>query len=102
MIKMEIRQIVEHGELFVDPKQHIVKLSGREVVLYPKEFEVLYLLSRYPGWVFSSEQIYEAVWNETGNAAGTEVCYTICQIRKKLKRPEMIKTVRKYGYKFVG
>ena len=99
---MERKQIVEYGELIVDPKQHIVKLSGVEIILYPKEFDVLYFLSRYPGWVFSSEQIYEAVWHETDYAAGTEVCYTICQIRKKLKRPEMIKTVRKYGYKFVG
>ena len=102
MMRMEQQKIVEYGELIVDPRCHIVILSGKEILLYPKEFEVLYFLSQYPGRVFSSEQIYEAVWHEIDNFAGTEVCYTICQIRKKLKRPEMIKTVRKYGYKFVG
>ena len=100
--KLERIPVIQYGELFIDPQCHIVKLAGEEVVLYPKEFDTLYFLLQYPGWVLSSEQIYEAVWNEEGCNSNTEVCYTICQIRKKLKRPEMIQTVRKYGYKFSG
>ena len=86
----------------IDPQCRIVEVAGKEIVLYPKEFDTLYFLSQYPGWVLSSEQIYEAVWNDEGCNSNTVVCYTICQLRKKLKRPELIQTVRKYGYKFKG
>lgn len=51
-------------DLVIDTQFHIVKIAGEEVHLYPKEYEVLYFLSQYPGWVFSSKQIYRAVWNE--------------------------------------
>ena len=46
----------------VDPQCYTVALDGEESDLYPKEFDVLYLLAQYPGWVLSSEQIYETVW----------------------------------------
>lgn len=100
--KIERISKIERGDLMIDPQLHIVKVEGKEIILYPKEFEVLYLLTQYPGWVLSSEQIFKAVWNEESDEFNTVVCYTICQLRKKLKRPELIQTVRKYGYKFNG
>ena len=100
--KIERIPVIERGELIIDPQFHTVHLAGEKIILYPKEFEVLYFLSQYPGWVLSSGQIYEAVWNDGGYNCNTEVCYTICQLRKKLKRPELIQTVRKYGYRFNG
>ena len=100
--KIERIPIIERGNLMIDPQFHVVKLAGEEITLYPKEFEVLYFLEQYPSWVLSSEQIFKAVWNEESNQFNTVVCYTICQLRKKLKRPELIQTVRKYGYKFNG
>ena len=100
--KIERIPVIEHGDLRIDPQFHTVHLAGEEIILYPKEFEVLFFLSQYPGWVLSSEQIYEYVWKEEGYNCNSIVCYIICQLRKKLKRPEMIQTVRKYGYKFNG
>lgn len=102
IVRIEGNPVVERGELTVDPLRHIVKFAGKEIILYPKEFDLLYLLVQYPGWVLTAEQIYEAVWQEDSCHCSQEVYYTVCQLRKKLKRPELIQTVRKYGYKFVG
>lgn len=98
--KIERIPIIERGDLEIDPQLHTVKVAGEEVTLCPKEFEVLYFLSQHPNWVLSSEQIFKAVWHEDSNQFTSVVCYTVSQLRKKLKRPEMIQTVRKYGYKF--
>ena len=100
--RIERIPIIERGNLTIDPQCRTVKLLGQEIVLYPKEFDVLYLLSQYPSWVLSSEQIYEAVWNEEGTQCHYEVYNTICQLKKKLGRPDLIITVRKCGYKFMG
>lgn len=100
--KIERIPIIEKGDLLIDPQLHTVKMAGEEITLYPKEYEVLYFLVQYPGWTLSSEQIFRAVWNEDSNQFTSVVCYTISQLRKKLKRPELIQTVRKYGYKFNG
>ena len=99
--KIERIPIINRGDLMLDPQCRIVKLAGEEIAFYPKEFDVLYLLVQYPGWVLTTEQIYEAVWQEDCCHCNQEVYYTICQLRKKLNRPELIQTVRKYGYKFV-
>lgn len=100
--KIERIPIIERGDLKIDPQCRIVELAGEEIVLYPKEFDVLYFLSQYPGWVLTSEQIYEAVWHEEGSNCNYEVYNTIYQLKKKLGSPGLIKTVRKCGYKFMG
>ena len=73
------------------------------ISLYPKEFDVLYLLAQYPGWVLSPEQIYGAVWQGGDMTGCKHVVYNvICQLRRKLKNPDMIQTVVGKEYKFVG
>lgn len=81
---------------------YIVILAREEISLYPKEFDVLYLLIQYPGWVLSPEQIYEAVLQ--GDMAGCEnvVYNVICQLRRKLKKTDMIRAVVRRGYGFAG
>ena len=78
-----------------------VILSGEQITLYPKEFDVLYLLAQYPGWVLSPEQIYGAVWKECVAGCEHVVYNVICQLRKKLKNPDLIQTVVGRGYRFV-
>ena len=101
-INIERVPMIQQGDLQIDPQCYVVRLSGKEIFLYPKEFDVLYLLAQYPGWVLSPEQIYETVWQ--GDMAGCEhvVYNVICQLRRKLKNPDMIQTVVGKGYKFVG
>ena len=103
-VQMNIKRqpVIQRRYLTIDLQCCTVILSGEQITLYPKEFDVLYLLAQYPGWVLSPEQIYETVWQ--GDMAGCEhvVYNVICQIRRKLKNPDMIQTVVGKGYKFVG
>lgn len=93
---------IQCGDLFIDPQCYIVRLSGKEISLYPKEFNVLLLLVQHPGWVLSTEQIYQTVWENDVHDCEHIVYNTVCQIRKKLGRPQLIRTVIRCGYKFVG
>lgn len=101
-IKIERIPIIKRKNLIIDPQCCTVTLNGEDISLYPKEFDVLYLFAQYPGWVLSAKQIYYAVWQE--DMAGNEhVIYNIvCQLRKKLKDPAIIQTVKDHGYKFMG
>lgn len=94
--------VIRQGHITIDPQSYTVTLSGEEIRLYPKEFDVLHLLVQCHGWVFSHEQIYEAVWQEEAIGCERVVYNVICQLRKKLKNPDMIQTVIGRGYKFVG
>ena len=93
--------ILQHGELLIDPQCCTATLAGKVLQLFPKEFETLYLLAQYPNWVLSPQQIYEHVWKEDPIDCDHIVRNTICQLRRKLARPELIQTVVGYGYKFV-
>lgn len=100
-INIERQPIIQCGNLTIDPQRYIATLAGKEIVLYPKEFDVLCLLTKYPGWVLSPEQIYEAVWQLDAVGCENVIYNTICQIRKKTKCPKIIRTVVGRGYKFV-
>ncbi|MCM3003543.1 response regulator transcription factor [Priestia koreensis] len=95
--------ILEKGELKVNPKTNEVFVGSREVRLTPKEFQVLTLLLRHPGQVFSIERIYEAVWEEPFYKADNTVMVHITKIRNKIeenpKKPIYIQTVWGTGYK---
>ena len=56
--------IIQYHDLVIDPQCHTVALSGEEVILFPKEFNVLLLLAHYPGWVLTPTQIYTSIWHE--------------------------------------
>lgn len=103
-VQMNIKRqpVIQRGNLTIDLQCYTVILAGEEIDLYPKEFDVLCLLAQYPGWVLSSEQIYGAVWQEDMIGCGNVIYNVICQLRKKLKNPDMIQTVIGRGYKFVG
>ncbi|RBN36084.1 DNA-binding response regulator, partial [Priestia megaterium] len=66
-------------------------VGNREVRLTPKEFDILALLLRNKGQVFSIEQIYESVWNEPFYKSDNTVMVHITKIRDKIeenpKRP---------------
>ena len=76
-------QIV-NGGLVLDRKQRLVIVEGEEVHLTATEYKILELLMEYPGQVFSAEQIYENVWEET-SVYGVEntVMVHIRHIREK-------------------
>lgn len=77
------------------------QLVYRDRILIPMshhEFFTLLYLAEHPNWVFSKEQIYKAVWKESGDG-GAAVTNVISQIRRKIG-DGYIKTVIGSGYKF--
>lgn len=85
-------------------REQAVLCQGISVHLSHYEFFTLWFLTEHPGWVFTRKQIYEAVWNEPGDACGAAVASVISQLRRKLW-PEnplggYIRTVHNSGYKF--
>lgn len=93
-----ISDILAFPELKIHVHKQLVYQNHTLIPMSHNEFFTLLYLARHPGWVFSREQIYEAVWKETGDG-GAAVVSVISQIRKKIG-DRYIKTVIGSGYKF--
>lgn len=90
------------GGLVLDQATKEVFVNGRSVRLTKKEFRILELLMSYPGKVYSAEEIYESIWEET--AINTEtIMVHVRRLREKIeanpKHPEYLKAVWGVGYK---
>ncbi|KHD37667.1 DeoR faimly transcriptional regulator [Clostridium acetobutylicum] len=94
---------IEVGEININTDTHEVKIGDRTVSLTKREFDILVLLSRNKGVVFSTEKIYESVWHEEFYDCHNTVMVHIRKIREKIeknpRKPEYIKTVWGVGYK---
>ena len=89
------------GSLQIDPQRRLVWQSGQTVELTPMEFDILLLLARRPGQVFTARQIYEAVATDSFDASWTGISSMVYKLRRKLGA-DIIETVRGHGYKFVA
>ena len=89
------------GSLQIDPQRRLVWQSDQTVDLTPIKFDILLLLARRPGQVFSARQIYEAVAADTYDASWTGISSMVYKLRRKLGAG-IIETVRGHGYKFVA
>jgi two-component system response regulator VanR len=102
----EEQSILEVGGLTIDPEQRTVTLYGEDIILTPKEFDILYLLAGHSRKVFSAENIFEHVWGEAYFESGNTVMVHIRTIRKKLgedkTKNKWIKTIWGVGYTFNG
>jgi DNA-binding response OmpR family regulator len=78
-----------------------VTVGGESVELTGKEFELLAWLMEHPGVVFSREQLLDGVWGMTYFGGTRTVDVHVAQVRRKLGRPDLIRTVRGAGYKAV-
>lgn len=91
------------GALSVDDDAKEVKVDGEVVKLTPIEYQILLLLMKNPGRVFSTQQIYESIWNEDAYGAENTVAVHIRHIREKIeinpKEPRYLKVVWGIGYK---
>lgn len=90
------------GGLELDEETFEVTVDDKPVKLTPIEFKILELLMRTPGRVFSSEEIYETVWNERAVNTDTIMVH-VRNIREKIevdpKKPVYLKVVWGVGYK---
>ncbi|WP_167958619.1 response regulator transcription factor [Anaerosporobacter faecicola] len=94
---------IQLENLSINRETHTVIAYEKEVKLTPIEFEILYLLASNRGKVFSTEEIFERVWNEKIFEANNTVMVHIRRIREKIElgsgASQIIKTVWGVGYK---
>ena len=86
------------GSLQIDPQRRLVWQAGQTVDLTPMEFDILLLLARRPGQVFTARQIYEAVAADSYDASWTGISSMVYKLRRKLGA-DIIETVRGHGYR---
>lgn len=97
---------ISAGELLIDPGAYRVTRRGQEVVLKPKEIELLLYLARNRGQACSNRQILESVWGYDYFGDARTVAVHVHGLREKLeddpRNPRLIETVRGIGYRFTG
>ena len=88
----------------IDVLRRMLYRGKKEVKVTSVEFQILHLLARNPGRVFSKEQIYDIVWKEPYSGDYNIVMSHIRNIRKKIEddpsKPMYIQTVWGVGYRF--
>lgn len=103
-ISPEKNMILHIKDLEIIPENYQVFRDGKEIFLTGKEFEILILLAKNRGRVFSKEQIYDAVWNNEYVFDERNMTAYINKIRRKIEpdpaHPRYIITVWGVGYKF--
>ena len=92
------------GELRISSTARKVIRGEKEIVLTPKEFDILLFLARNRGEVFTKEQIYGAVWDDKYLMDDSNIMAFIRKLRKKIEpnpdAPKYILTIWGIGYKF--
>lgn len=99
-------EIVERGNLKIDPRRHEAWIDGKLVDLSPREFALLHFLMRNAGQVFSREILLDRVWGKDAYVSSRTVDVHVRWLRTRVEvdpnEPQRILTVRGIGYKFVG
>ena len=98
-------KFIELAGIQVNEDFNEVRVKGRTVELSDIEYNILLLLMKYPGKIFSAQNLYESVWNEPYfyNCNSTVMVH-IRRLRVKIeedpKNPRLIMTVWGKGYRF--
>lgn len=99
----ENTQLLTNGGIALDDSAKSVTVDGDRVNLTPLEYNILLLLLKNPGRVFSTSQIYELVWNDPSLGSENTVAVHIRHLREKIEidpaNPRYIKVVWGLGYK---
>ena len=99
----ESEAIYTVGGLAINDDLKEVTVDGEQVKLTPIEYNILLLLVKHQGKVFSIDQIYENIWNENAVGVDNTVAVHFRHIREKIeinpKEPRYLKVVWGVGYK---
>lgn len=90
-------------DLYIDYSSRQIFYKKNEIELTKSEFDIVELLSKYPGQVFDREMIYEKLWGFDKNGDSKIITELIRRIRNKIKKyteKEYIETVWGCGYKW--
>jgi len=104
--KVDDLEILKFGELEIHLTSHMAIVSGEEVSMKPKEFDLLYLLASNKGRAFTRGQILQRLWDREYIGDVRTVDVHVRWIREKIEvnpsRPEKLVTIRGVGYRFDG
>jgi DNA-binding response OmpR family regulator len=96
---LEVERPQQVGGLQIDRRTRRVHTDGHEVVLTPKEFDLLALLAEDAGAVVSRQQIMDEVWDPHWYGPTKTLDVHIASLRKKLGDHDLIETVRSVGFR---
>jgi DNA-binding response OmpR family regulator len=91
--------VVKHGPLVVDIRTRRVTVDGAEIVLTPKEFDILEILAADPGRVISRQEILETAWDAHWYGPTKVLDVHMASLRRKLGVPGLIETVYGRGFR---
>jgi len=92
-------EVTRHGPLTVDMRTRKVTVSGQEVALTPKEFDILECLAADPGRVVSRQEILESAWDAHWYGPSKVLDVHVAALRRKLGLPGLIETVYGRGFR---
>lgn len=95
--------IVELGNLKINPGNRHISVESREIMLTPKEYELLLLLAQQPQRTFNRQELLDRVWGCDYVGGTRAVDDLVKRLRKKLREggsDKNVKTIWGYGYRF--
>lgn len=93
-------EAIRSGDIVVDLAARRVEVAGDEIILAPKEFEILAHLVARRGEAVSRQELMDAIWGDAYVAISRSLDVHMTSLRAKLGRPEAIATIRGYGYRW--
>ncbi len=100
----DMREVIRAGDLTLDLARMRLEVAGREVELTPTEFQLLAVLTRQPGRVFTRSQLLDAVQGVAIESYERAIDAHIKNIRKKIepdpRQPRYISMIYGVGYRF--
>ena len=95
---------LQRGDLHIDLAKRTTELAGRPVQLTYVEFEILSVLARHPGRVYTRDMLLDRIWGDSAFRDQRTIDVHIRHLREKLeadpRNPEYLLTVRGVGYRF--
>ena len=102
----ESDRLLRVGTILMDHETRSVTVDGEPATLTPTEYSILRLLMQNPGRVYSTRELYEAVWQETALGSEGSVAVHIRHLREKIEidpsAPRYLKVIWGQGYKLEG
>ncbi len=105
-LPLVVRNSWGHGDLIIDFEKNIIQKKGQSIMLTPREWNILSALIKYPGKVFTREELIELALKNDFEGYDRAIDSHIKNIRQKIeedpKNPIYVVTVHGLGYKFGG
>jgi DNA-binding response OmpR family regulator len=92
-------ELIRHGPLTIDLRTKKVTVSGHEVALTPKEFDILECLALDPGRVVSRQEVLESAWDSHWYGPTKVLDVHVAALRRKLGVPGLIETAYGRGFR---